>query len=256
MKRPIIIIGIGEMGSVFARGFLRLGHPVYPVTRADSVREVAAEVPEPAAVIIAVGENDLHPILETLPEAWWDSLVLIQNELLPQDWQDYDFSHPTIMSVWFEKKKGQDVKVVVPSIAHGPNAELLASALGTLDIPVEIVHDENRLLFELVRKNLYILTTNIAGLETGGTVHELWRDHQELAKSVAREVLDIQAWLTGESLDKDNLMQAMLTAFEGDPNHQCMGRSAPARLARVLELAKQGNIKTPILEAIAEKHLS
>lgn len=256
MKRAIVIIGIGEMGSVFARGFLRLGHPVYPVTRSDSVREVASEVPEPAAIVVAVGENDLQPILETLPETWWNSLVLIQNELLPRDWQDYAFSHPTITSVWFEKKKGQDVKVVVPSITHGPNAELLASALGTLDIPVEILHGEDRLLFELVRKNLYILTTNIAGMETGGTVQELWRDHQEIAKSVAREVLEIQAWLTGKSLDQDELMQAMLTAFEGDPNHNCMGRSAPARLARALELAKQGSIETPILQAIAEKHLS
>lgn len=256
MKRAVIVIGIGEMGSVFARGFLRLGHPVYPVTRSDSMREVAAVNPEPAAVIVAVGENDLHPILETIPETWQDSLILIQNELLPRDWQDFDISHPTVMSVWFEKKKGQDVKVVVPSVAHGPNAELIASALGTLNIPVEILHGEDRLLFELVRKNLYILTTNIAGLETDGTVSELWRDHREIARSVAREILEIQAWLTDESLDIDGLMQAMLTAFEGDPDHNCMGRSAAERLARALELAKQGNIETPILEAIAEKRLS
>lgn len=255
MNRPVIILGIGEIGSVFARGFLRLGHPVYPVTRSGSIRETAEQVPEPAAVIIAVGETDLPTVLKTIPENWKDSLVLLQNELLPRDWQEYDFRHPTIMSVWFEKKKGQDVKVVVPSVVHGPNAELLASALGTLEIPVEILHGEERLLFELVRKNLYILTTNIAGLETGGTVSDLWQHHRELAKSVAREVLDIQESLTGETLDKEKLLQAMLTAFDGDPDHMCMGRSAPARLARALEQARQADINTPILSALAEKHI-
>jgi len=33
MKKPIIIIGVGEMGGVFARAFLKEGHPVYPVSR-------------------------------------------------------------------------------------------------------------------------------------------------------------------------------------------------------------------------------
>ena len=256
MNRAVVIIGIGEIGGVLARGFLRLGYPVYPLTRATSVREVAEVVVDPAAVIVAVGESDLQPVLKTIPEAWNDSIVLLQNELLPADWEDHAFRHPTIMSVWFEKKKGQDVKIVVPSVAHGPNAELLASALGSLGIPVNILHGEERLLFELVRKNLYILTTNIAGLETGGTVSELWSEHREIARSVAREILEIQFALIENRLDSEALMRAMLEAFQGDPDHQCMGRSAPARLGRALELARDANILTPMLNKIADKHLN
>lgn len=255
MNRAIVIVGIGEIGGVLAKGFLRLGYPVYPVTRSTSVREVAEAVDDPAAVIVAVGETDLQPMLNTIPEVWNDRIILLQNELLPADWEDHDFRHPTIMSVWFEKKKGQDVKIVVPSVAHGPNAELLASALGSLGIPVDILHGEERLLFELVRKNLYILTTNIAGLETGGTVSELWRDHREIARSVAREILEIQFAVIENRLDSEALMRAMLVAFEGDPDHQCMGRSAPARLSRALEQAREANILTPMLNKIADKHL-
>jgi hypothetical protein len=255
MQRPVIIIGIGEIGSVIARGFLRLGYPVYPVTRASSMHMMAEEIPNPAMVIVAVGENDLHPVLESIPPAWRDLLVLIQNELLPRDWLLHGIKHPTIVSVWFEKKKGQDSKIVVPSVAYGPNAELIASALGTLNIPVEVLLTEDRLLFELVRKNLYILTSNIAGLETGGDVHSLWRNHHQLAQAVAQEVLQIQGWLTGQALDKDALIQAMLVAFEGDPKHGCTGRSAPARLSRALEHAAQAGLKLPTLEAIAAKHL-
>jgi prephenate dehydrogenase len=29
MKKPIIVLGIGELGSVFARAFLKNNHPVY-----------------------------------------------------------------------------------------------------------------------------------------------------------------------------------------------------------------------------------
>ena len=34
MKNPVVIVCIGKTGSIFVRGFLRLGHPVYPVVRA------------------------------------------------------------------------------------------------------------------------------------------------------------------------------------------------------------------------------
>ena len=49
MKAPIIIIGIGEMGAVFARGFLRCGHPVYPVTRHTDITRLAQDIPDLAA---------------------------------------------------------------------------------------------------------------------------------------------------------------------------------------------------------------
>lgn len=48
-------------------------------------------------------------------------------------------------------------------------------------------------------------------------------------------------------------MQGLDEAFAGDPNHQCMGRSAPARLKRALNLAEQHNLTLPKLQSIAEK---
>ncbi len=43
----------------------------------------------------------------------------------------------------------------------------------------------------------------------------------------------------------------MLRAFDGDPAHRCMGRSAPARLARALEHAEHLRLPVPTLRAIA-----
>jgi len=255
MKKPVVIIGIGEIGGVFARGFLKLGHPLHPVNRNDSMDAIATNVTDPQLVVVAVGEKDLHPTLERLPAAWRDRLVLIQNELLPRDWQRHRIDNPTVISVWFEKKPGMDAKVVVPSPVFGPHADTVIAALQAVGLPAHRVADQEALRFELVRKNLYILTTNIGGLAIGGgSVTELWHDHNELARAVAADVLTIQRWLTGETLDDARLIDAMVTAFEGDPEHGCMGRSAPARLERALTIANEAGLQVPTLQRIAAEH--
>ena len=253
MKAPVILIGIGEMGSVFARGLLRNGHPVYPVTRNDNLAEIAQQLASPELVLIAVAENDLPAVLEAMPPAWQQRLCLLQNELLPDDWQRYGLVKPTVISVWFEKKKGQDVKVLIPSPVLGPAAELLKTSLGKLDIPVRILANDSELLFELVLKNVYIVTTNCAGLVTGGTVSELWEDHRELAEAVAHEVIEIQTALTGQDFQAEALIAGMLEAFKGDPDHGCTGRSAPARLARALQQADAAGLAIPRLREIAAR---
>lgn len=251
MQKPVVVIGIGEIGAVFARGFMRLGYPIVPVTRDMNPAVVAMETKEPEAVIVAVAETELHAALANIPDAWLDRLILLQNELLPSDWQQHGLSKPTVISVWFEKKKGMDSRVVIASPAYGKFAPLLKSALGMLDIPVRELANETELLFELVLKNLYILTTNIAGLESGGNVRQLWLEHNDLACAVAGDVLDIQEHLTGRKLDRTALIEGMLRAFDGDPEHGCMGRSAPARLARSLAIADEAELEVPTLHRIA-----
>ena len=251
MKQPLVVIGLGEMGSVFARGLLRSGHPVYPVTRQITLDDAAQQMPDPLLVLVAVAENDLHPVLEKMPAAWQQRLVLLQNELLPRDWQQYEWlknNAPTVISVWFEKKKGQDTKVLIPSPVYGPHAQTIHDALATLEIPVNIVKDSQQLELELVIKNVYILTTNIAGLALkamgldNASVKTLWEQHQTLATTIANEVIDIQEYLTGKTFDRNALIKGMHNAIQGDPEHKCMGRSAPARLERALNIAKQAQL--------------
>ena len=156
MNKSVVVVGLGEMGSVFARGFLRSGYTVHPVTRDMAMQAVANDLPEPELVLIAVAEADLHEQLMNVPEAWKDRLVLLQNELLPRDWQRHNLE-PTVISVWFEKKKGMDSKVIIPSPVFGKHAQQVADALASIDIAVTVLPDEAALLHELVLKNLYIL---------------------------------------------------------------------------------------------------
>lgn len=255
MKDPIIVIGLGELGSVFARGFLRLGYPVQGVTRRMDKQVLANQLPNPTAVLISVGEADIAEVLTTLPKQWADKTILIQNELLPRDWNAAEIKDPTVVSVWFEKKKGMDSKVVLPSPVYGPNAKLVFEALAQLDLPSFILDSQAELNYELVRKNLYILTTNIAGLEVGGNVAELAKEHPQIMQAVANDVLDIQDWLTQSSNDRSRLMAGLQEAFNGDPEHGCMGRSAPARLKRAIGFAEQAGLEVATLKRIAKRHL-
>jgi len=255
MEHPIIIIGTGEMAGVFSRGLLKHGHPIIPVTRQMDMHQVAAAVPQPLLVLVTVGENDLQPVLAQLPAAWRSRLGLLQNELLPRDWQPHGIGNPTVIAVWFEKKKGQDYKVLVPSPVYGPAAPIIARALEALDIPVWELDNADELTFELVRKNVYILTTNIAGLTlpAGTDVEALWDQHQALAREVADEVMDIQFTLIDKELPRDKLIAGMVEGIEGDLQHKCMGRSAPARLARAIRHADQFGLAVPKLRVIASK---
>lgn len=255
MNKTVVVVGLGELGSVFARGFLKLGYTVVPVTRHNTMENLTGLV-NPQAVIMAVGEADIHSVLTEVPEEWKSKVVLIQNELLPRDWLAHSFTDPTVISVWFEKKKGMECKVVMPSPIFGPKSQLVSDALATLDLPSFILESAKELEFELVLKNLYILTTNIAGLEVGGHVAQLAQDHADLMNAVAEDVLKIQDWLTNNLQDREKLLAGLQRAFDGDPAHNCMGRSAPVRLQRALGFALEAGLVVNTLKQIADKHLN
>lgn len=246
----VIVIGLGQLGRVFAGGLLRAGCTVIPVNRDDDMAALAQRHPSPELVLVAVGESDLHAVLATLPKAWKPHVALIQNELLPRDWLAHGYVDPTVISVWFEKKKGIDAKPLIASPVAGPGAALLFRALTAIDLPCREVALGNEILFELVRKNVYILTTNIAGLKTGGAVSQLWAQHEAFARQVASEVMDIQNALTGAQHDRDALIAGMLEAFSGDPDHGCTGRSAPSRLARAIKHADEFKLSVPTLRSL------
>jgi len=250
MQQPAVIIGLGEIGSILARGILRLGVPVQPVLRDTDIAKLATHIPNPCVTVVAVGEKDLHPVLARFPSPWVNSMVLLQNELLPRDWQHHQLPHPTVMAVWFEKKKAQDYKVLIPTPVYGAHSQLIRDALNSLDIPTLSISRDHEMLLQLVIKNVYILTTNIAGLITRGTVQDLWYNHKALAHAVASDVIDIQEWLTGETFDRASLLQGMEQAIHGDLHHQCMGRSAPARLASAIAHADNAKLAVVKLREI------
>ncbi len=246
-----IVIGLGELGSIFATGLLKNGHQVVPVLREHSLTEIANTYPTPQSVWLCVAEKDIQTALRDIPTVWHDRLVLIQNELLPNDWQQHDIANPTVISVWFEKKAGKVAQVVLPSVVYGRLAAEVSASYAKLNLPIRTLKNESERLFELVVKNLYIQTTNIAGLVAGGNTRELVEEHHQLMQAVAKEVIQLQEALTQQCFDHESLMQALITACYGDPHHNCMGRSAPTRLARAVALAEHYQLNLPTISDIA-----
>ncbi|MCK5828823.1 MAG: hypothetical protein KAH20_00790 [Methylococcales bacterium] len=251
MKEPIVIIGIGELAGVFAHGFLRCGYPVYPILRDMSLAQECQQIPSPKLVLVTVQENELNALLEQLPDEWNDKVGLVQNELLPRDWQAHQLENPTVTVVWFEKKKELELTNILQSPSFGPNADIISKALQAVDVPAPILTNEQNLLYELVRKAVYILTVNIAGLVKNCTVENLWDQHQTLALEIAEEVILIQEFLVGKELSHEKLINGIVEGIKDCPHRYCLGRSALPRLKRALKNAEQANLKTPKLREIA-----
>ena len=258
MNQPIVIIGIGELGGVFAKAFLHAGYPVYPVTRQMDINEATHKMPDPQLVLVAVAEKDFSSVMQTLPVPWRSCIGLLQNELLPRDWQSYPIDEPTVISVWFEKKKGLDINVLIPSRVYGPQGSLMAGALHGIDIACDVLSTEDDLLYELVRKNVFVFTINIAGLvlAEGTTTGSLWAQHHELALAIANEVIDVQQWLTGATFDRNRLIDGLIEGINGDLKHKCKGRSAQGRLERLIAVADQADLNMARIRQIQKGEAS
>ena len=94
---------------------------------------------------------------------------------------------------------------------------------------------------------MFILTINIAGmvLPEGTTTETLWTKHNELARTIAAEVIDIQEWLTEVTFQREMLIDGLAEGVYGDPQHICKGRAARGRLTRVLDIANGAGLKIP-----------
>ncbi|MDY6904145.1 MAG: hypothetical protein SWH61_05605 [Thermodesulfobacteriota bacterium] len=254
-SEPVVVVGVGQMGGVFARGFLNAGHPVYPVTSDMTMADAARQVPEPQFVLVAVPENVLAETLARVPGPWRGQLGLLQNELLPCVWEKAGIQNPTAMAVWFEKKKGTDVHVFQATAVYGPNAAIVQAGLKAVDIPCDVMTDEKALLVALIQKTLYVLTINIAGLVSGGTTGGLWANHRELAVNVASDIMDLLDTVTPYACDREKMLAFLGDILEKVPNHQCRGRVAADRLARVMAHARKNDLQLSTLKWIAQREI-
>jgi hypothetical protein len=258
VKDPAIVVGIGEIGATFARGLLRTGRTVVPLTRESDPGRVFASVADPSLVLVTVGEDDLAEALASVPVLARRDVALVQNELRPRAVRALGVGDPTYAIVWFEKKRGIDVKVLRPTVLVGPRAAILEEALRAISVPCRIAGlDQTE--HELCLKNLYILTCNIAGLAPAdmlpdgvSTVGPLFEHHHDFALALARELFAVEKPSYEGPLSFDALREELEEAAASDPTHGLRGRVAVRRLNRALERARVASVETPLLDQIAK----
>ncbi|MCY0884518.1 MAG: hypothetical protein OWV35_01380, partial [Firmicutes bacterium] len=54
-----VVVGMGQLGRVFAQAFLAAGTAVIPALRRTPLDALAAAAPEPRLVLVATAEDDL-----------------------------------------------------------------------------------------------------------------------------------------------------------------------------------------------------
>jgi ketopantoate reductase len=231
-RETIAVVGMGQLGGLLSAGLAMQGHTIVPFLRGDSVASLVDHAPR--VVLVAVGERDLASVLDAIPASLRDRVVLLQNELLPPDWEREGIVDPTVLVVWAEKKAGRAPRVIRPTPIAGPHAERFVAALARVDVPAEILDDRDALTHALVVKNVYILVTNLAGLRHGiRTTGALADAHGELVRSIASEVLDVEEARLGAKVDRERVIAEAVDAMRADPEHGCAGRTAKEREERL-----------------------
>lgn len=259
----VVIIGVGQLGRAFADAFLRSGVTVVPVLRRQSIRSVTAQAPDAELVLVAVGEDDLSDALADIPDAHLDRVVLLQNELRPDQWQRRypEQLAPSTLIIWFEKKGFQAPKGLRPSVFHPQGAltggqQLVLSAFHKLDQDVQTITCVSEFHQQLVIKNLFILALNLVGLKTGGSAGQLLTEHRRTLDVMLDELLLLEdrlferAGFPGMASHHDLLRAGLEAAIQSDPEHGSRGRSAPQRLERTLKLAASVGLNLPHLASL------
>ncbi len=248
---PVLVVGLGEIGSLLSVGFLRQGVPVVPVLRSTVVENQLEATFAPRLCVLAVGEPSLATLLDGWTQRYADRLVLVQNELRPSEWERRGLPQPTVVVVWFEKKPGRGPRALRSTAVHGRWAHPMVSCLETLGLPAHVESDPQRLVLDLALKNLFVIVTNICGLRVGGDVGTLLNQHEALLTRVTDEVLAVETAEMGQALPESLLRIEMQNTMLADPRHECAGRAAALRLSRALAAARRLGVSTPTLEQIA-----
>jgi hypothetical protein len=241
----VVVVGMGQLGRTFGQGLLAIGETVVPVLRGEAIGAV-----EPELVLVTVAEKDFDAAVRSIPAALRTRIGLVQNELAPSDWLERGISRPTVACVFFEKKRGRQLRLILPTRIAGPHAELLVRALRAIDVEANAI-DDAELPRALLEKNLYILTTNLAGIGTPLTVTQLAAEKR--LPAIFDEVLLIERARFGldeAAVSRDALWSAMMAAFAADPDHVAAGRIAWERLSRTLARADRFGLAVPTLRSI------
>lgn len=257
VKKEAVIFGMGQLGSVFAEGFSRLGFQIVARRRGQPWPK---ESLDPEVIVVATGEDDLPDVLSRIPQHLQSRVVLLQNELRPDQWQRHLEVEPTVAIIWFEKKGDRPPVVVLESQIAGPLAELIRDCLHANDLSSQVVTGKDALAHALVLKNLYILCLNFAGLSGAKSAGELLGEKRSVFEALFSEVFQMESALFRTArghisevlLDQARLHQDLEQAILADPDHGCAGRTAPLRLARTVGHIERLKLFAPTLRALKE----
>jgi ketopantoate reductase len=259
--RELVIIGVGELGTLFGGGALRVGARVTPITRTMSAVEVLRDVAVGTPVLISVGENALPDVLATLPAAHRDAVVLLQNELFPSTYQAHGLT-PSVLVPWVLQKRGMPTIVARPSPIYavaprGPVSEghdlsaLFAQIFDALSLAHVRLTNQQELAQALVDKYAFLLTINALGLSTDRTLGMWLQEDAPQVWDICAEATRLGEALVAAPVDAEQARSATQEAMIALAHMPARGRTARERVTRALGHAVRLRLSLPALARIA-----
>lgn len=243
--RNLVVIGIGELGKLFAAAALRAGIRVTPITRDMNIEHTLNTVQAGTPILIAVGELALSTVLDGLPRNHRSSLILLQNELFPSAWSGLE--QPTIMVPWVLQKRGLPTQVAAPSPYYGEHSALVRELFANVPISGHELRSDSELMQALVDKYTFILTINTLGVLVDRTLGLWLQEDSPLIADVCAEATTLGEALCGARVDQAQcraLTEQAMLALSAVP---ARGRTALERVKRAHEHALRLNVDTPLL---------
>jgi ketopantoate reductase len=246
----LVVIGLGELGKVFAQSALSAGLRVTPVRRGDEIAGRLQGLPHETPLLVAVGEDALAKVLDALPIERRDAVILLQNELWPAVWRSRAMQ-PSVVVPWVLQKTGQPRIVVGTSPVFGRHAGLIAALCAGAGLPSELLGDESTLMQALAEKYAFILTINALGALRDDLLGAFLEDEGARIGSLCHEASGLSAALTGVPIDEAKCTSRTRAAMAAMASVRARGRSAHGRVARALAHARNFGLAVPALEACA-----
>lgn len=231
----LVVVGLGELGTLLASAALKLGWRVTPGTRSVPVEWLA--VPRETPVLVAVGEEALPVAIASVPIVRRPDVVLLQNELFPSVWHAAGLACPTVMVPWFSKKKGRPVELSRPTLVHGKWSSLVEELHRALEIPVTLATEAAERDQALVSKYAFILAINALGLVENLTLGEWLKKDPARVVSIVEDARLLGEAQLGAAVDAARVRHEVLEAFAALAHYPSRGRTAAARIKRATELA-------------------
>lgn len=250
-RGPVIVVGLGELGSWFAHGLLRAGHPVIPVTRSMSFSQEQRGRAPGTPLLVAVPEAQLPAVLAQVEPDRRGDVMLVQNatfrgDALLQGWPDVTWA-----MVWTLRKKGMPQLVGQPTVLWGPHAETLRDAQQQVGMPTLVAGSSLELDQWLATKFAFILTISAMSLAGATTLGDAMDRHSDAVEAWIMEGLALASVRLDDLLPVEPARQRIR---EGLHNMRAMptgGRAAAGRIVAALELAGAHGIDAPALRRLA-----
>lgn len=254
----LTVIGLGNLGRLYAGGALKAGRVVCPVNRGDDVVAALARSGPGDPVLVGVGEAALPAVCAALPAERRADAILVQNGLARPRMRELGVGGATLAVVWTLEKPSFARLESLPMGAYGPQATFMREATAAIGLrcatsgiegSTDAGIDEGT---DAAAKHAFILAINALGLVRPITVGEWLESDPARVDAFVAEGARLAGPMLGVQADPTKVAGRARAGMSGFGALPCRGRTALDRVDAARAFAATRGIPTPALDSASD----